>query len=114
MKEKIQDLAVEDFIQLLKNLQTQYLEPQIKTIMKGELAELHSKIMLGFPKDENGDPDILGHRNYHEALIEQSKARTEYWQKLTFELSKWGLLGLLAWMVHEMWSAFLRGPKPGG
>lgn len=109
---KIQDMTVEEFMTLLKDLQTQYLEPQIKVIVQCEIAEMRSDVMAGYPLDSRGNPDVAGHRSFHEALIEQAKARTEYWRKMTFELIKYGLLGFLAWQLRESWIAFLRGPKP--
>lgn len=63
----------------------------------------------GFPL-KDGKPDLVGHRDYHETLIEQAKARTAFWRKLTFELAKWGLLGFLGWAVFQLWVAFLHGP----
>lgn len=62
--------------------------------------------LKGFPND-----DPLSHREYHEAKIEQIKSRAEFWKKMTFELSKMGLLGFVAWVVYSMWISFLHGPK---
>lgn len=66
---------------------------------------------LAFPKNEDGLPDFAGHCSAHEQFIAESRARTEFWNKLRFELVKWGLLGLLGWLlVKVVWPAFLRGP----
>jgi len=60
----------------------------------------------GFP---NNDPK--GHREYHEARINEINNRAEFWRKMTFELSKWGLVGFLGWAALAMWQSFLHGPK---
>lgn len=109
---KIQDMTVEEFMQLLKDLQRQYLEPQIKVIVQGEIADMRADILAGYPKDKDGNPDVSGHRYYHESLMENEKNKAEFWRKLTFELSKWGLICFAGWILIELWQAFLRGPKP--
>lgn len=55
-----------------------------------------------------GDPH--GHRSAHEASIRKAEARAEFWKKMTFELSKWGLFGFLGWAAFHLWNAFLHGP----
>lgn len=108
---KIQDMTVEEFMALLKDLQTKYLEPKIKVIVQGEIAEMRADVMAGYPLDSRGMPDVTGHRSFHEALIEQAKSRAEFWRKMTFELIKYGLIGFIAWQLRESWVAFLKGPK---
>ena len=66
--------------------------------------------LAGYPLDKDGKPDIAGHRSYHEELIEQERARTEYWRKMTFELTKYGLIGFVLWAITQLWIAFIRGP----
>lgn len=66
--------------------------------------------LAGYPLDKDGKPDIAGHRSYHEELIEQERARTEYWRKMTFELTKYGLIGFALWALTQLWIAFVRGP----
>lgn len=73
--------------------------------MLQRLEEKIDAVMAGFPGD-----DPLGHRRYHEADIERVKARTEFFRKLFFELSKYGLLGLSGWLFMLAWRAFLKGP----
>ena len=55
-----------------------------------------------------GDPH--GHRAAHEASIRRAEARFEFWKKMSFELSKWGLFGFLGWAALQLWNAFLHGP----
>ena len=59
-----------------------------------------------FPAD-----DPAGHRAYHDEVIAIARARKEFWQKLLFELAKWGLLGFVAWLVLAGWRDFLKGPN---
>ncbi len=56
----------------------------------------------------DGDPD--GHRRAHEAAIAQAEARAAFWQKMLFEVTKYGLFGLLGWLAYHAWVAFLQGP----
>ena len=69
-----------------------------------ELLSAVEALKRGFPND---DPD--GHRLYHEAVIETERARKEFWQRLTFELAKWWLLGFIGWSATQLWAGFLRG-----
>lgn len=73
-----------------------------------QLAEQLEQMSLAFPGG-----DTAGHRLYHEEVIASMKARKEFWQKLTFELVKWGLLGFLGWMILQIWKGVLLGPKGG-
>ena len=59
-----------------------------------------------FPAD-----DPAGHRAYHDEVIAIARARKEFWQKLLFELAKWGLLGFAAWLVVAGWRDLLKGPN---
>ena len=56
-----------------------------------------------------GDPH--GHRTHHEALIQKAEQRAEFWKKMSFELSRWGLLGFVGWVLYSLWKSFLLGPK---
>jgi hypothetical protein len=56
-----------------------------------------------------GDPN--GHRVYHEEVISQVKAKKEFWNKLAFELAKYGLIGFVGWMIIQLWHGVLVGPK---
>lgn len=59
-----------------------------------------------FPND---DPD--GHRRFHEAEIRRAEARAEFWEKMRFEVVKWGLFGFLGWAAYQLWIAFIHGPQ---
>ena len=71
-----------------------------------ELAQMVTSIMeRSFPE---GDPE--GHRKYHEASINRAESNAKFWQTMSLELSKWGLIGFLGWAVYALWGAFLQGP----
>lgn len=67
------------------------------------IADLLAK---AFP---DGDPD--GHRRYHEASIKQAEARAKMWADVQVSTAKWGIVGVLGWMVFSLWTAFLQGPS---
>jgi hypothetical protein len=70
-----------------------------------ELAEEIATLMRkAFPE---GDPD--GHRRHHELVIKQAEARAAFWQKMSFEISRWGLIGFLGWAAIALWKSFLVG-----
>ena len=60
-------------------------------VLADEIAHLMSK---SFPQ---GDPE--GHRAYHEASIKRAEANAEFWSKMRFEISKWGLIGFSGWFI---------------
>ena len=60
-------------------------------VLAEEIAKLMNK---AFPE---GDPE--GHRAYHDASIKAAKDRADFWAKMRFEISKWGLIGFLGWSV---------------
>lgn len=72
-----------------------------------ELADAIARLMKeAFPE---GDPD--GHRRHHELVIKQAEEKAEFWQKMRYELSKWGLIGFLGWVVVQLWNGVLAGPS---
>ncbi|WP_417070840.1 hypothetical protein [Niveibacterium terrae] len=61
-------------------------------------------IEQGFPDD-----DPSGHRAYHEAIIRRAEQRAEFWQKLSVELAKWGLIGFLGWLAVAAYHEAMKG-----
>jgi hypothetical protein len=102
-------------IQLLKEMiqhQSEAMEKQnivLADISKklAEVISLADCLSKGFP---GGDPN--GHRVYHEALIHRVEARAEFWQKLLFELTKWGVILFIGWAFAALWRAAISVPKP--
>lgn len=61
-------------------------------------------------KDSFPGGDAEGHRRYHEETITAIEARAEFWKKMLFEVTKYGLFGVLGWLAYTVWVAFLHGP----
>ena len=71
------------------------------------LAEAVSTLMIrSFPE---GDAD--GHKKAHEAQMKAIEARAEFWKKMLFEITKYGVIGVLGWLALKLWVAFLAGPS---
>ena len=56
----------------------------------------------------DGDPD--GHRKAHESQMRAIEARAEFWKKMLFEITKYGVIGVVGWLAIKVWTAFLAGP----
>lgn len=87
------------------------LHARLTQHMTNETLELAEAITLltrnAFPQ---GDPD--GHRRHHELVIKQAEDKAQFWEKMKFELIRWGLIGFLGWAAVAMWRSFLLGaPK---
>ena len=54
------------------------------------------KILLD---DAFPDGDADGHRRYHQAQIIALENRAEFWKKMQYEITKWGLIGFIGWFV---------------
>lgn len=63
-------------------------------------AELIGQAMSGFP---GGDPK--GHCEAHLADMQRIKDRAEFWKKMTFELSKLGIVGFAGWVLYAFLTA---------
>jgi hypothetical protein len=86
--------------------QSQTLTDHINTEPQ-EWAELMREALgSAFP---DGDAD--GHRRYHEETISALEARSKFWRKMVFEVTKYGLFGVLGWLAYTVWVAFLHGPQ---
>ena len=91
---------------LIENNEThEETRTQLLNHMRGEDAIL-AQFKGAFP---GGDP--IGHCEWHEAEIARIRARKDFWQKMTFELAKWGLIGFLGWLFLQLWHGALQGPK---
>jgi hypothetical protein len=51
--------------------------------------------------DSFPEGDAIGHRKAHEAQIKAFEDRAEFWKKMLFELTKWGLIGFLTWILFS-------------
>ena len=72
-----------------------------------EWADLLEDMMgKAFP---NGDPE--GHREAHESQMAAIRDRAAFWKTMLIEVSKYGILGVLGWLVFHAWAAFVKGPQ---
>lgn len=55
------------------------------------------------------DPE--GHRKAHEAWLAEVRERKEFYSMLKKELAKYGLLGLVSWLLFLAWNGILKGPQ---
>ena len=72
-------------------------------LLAEEIAKLINK---AFPGE-----DPLGHRTYHETQMQAAADRAAFWKAMRIEISKWGIIGLLGWLVYAAWISFLKGPR---
>ena len=72
------------------------------------LALAASVVALTLKAFPEGDAD--GHKKAHEAQMAAVEARAEFWKKMLFEVTKYGVLGVLGWLAVKIWLAFLDGP----
>jgi hypothetical protein len=70
------------------------------------MEEKIDRVTAGFP---GGDPE--GHRRYHDAVIKKAESRAAFFEKLHYELAKYGLIGFCGWLFYAAWTALLKGPK---
>jgi hypothetical protein len=98
-------------LSLVQNIHDNQLELQktlnrhIQTEPEEWAAALRSLMNDAFPE---GDAD--GHRMAHEAQMREIENRAAFWEKMRFEIMKWGLIGFLGWAAVQLWLSFLHGP----
>lgn len=60
------------------------------------------------------DGDMDGHKAYHQAAIDRLKKKAEFWEKMKYELMRWGLFGFICWAIlffgNAAWLRLLEGP----
>ena len=60
-----------------------------------ELHQINSRLVRAFPDDEEGGPDLDGHRKYHEQMIKAAMEQERFWREMRLDLAKKGAWGLL-------------------
>lgn len=73
------------------------LDAQLKELL-GEVRRFHG----AFPRTDDGECDLDGHRKYHEALIVAANEQAEFWRDLRRDLAKkgaWSLLLLICGLI---------------
>lgn len=84
----------------------QDLQEQLNLHLRDESVALQT-LVRALPSKPDGTPDIDGHREYHASLIEEAKARAEFWRDLRMELLRkglWGVLGMLGFLIMYWWN----------
>ena len=89
---------------------TNAVKIEMQIVIQEVLLQLHS-VKSAFPKDSNGEPEYEGHKTYHEARLKEIEARTDFTRKLTFEITKWGLLGFLGWLGVQLFNVGIESLK---
>ena len=85
------------------------LRDELRKHISEETDEIAEAITINMNKAfPGGDPD--GHRLAHEETMRIIHDRAEFWQKLLFEISKYGLIGVVSWLSFVIWTGFLKGP----
>lgn len=76
-----------------------------------EIKEMFTDVNSAFLVDQRSNkPDYVGHAAAHMAWIDAQRARKDFWNKMSFELTKWGLLGFLGWLLASaVWPAIVKG-----
>lgn len=101
--------SIHDDVQDVKKTQKEMgetLTDHINTEPQEWADQLTLMMKSAFP---NGDPD--GHRKAHEDEMATIAARAEFWKKMLFEVSKYGVIGVVGWLAYTIWVAFLQGPS---
>lgn len=78
----------------ITELEARQIQEKLVEILK-EVKKLHG----AFPRTEEGETDIEGHRKYHEAMIKSAVAQEEFWRELRLDIAKKGVWGLLIIVV---------------
>lgn len=97
-----------ELIELIREIYVNQLaiDAKLTQHMREETVELTNEIaqllIRSFP---DGDPD--GHRRRHESELKQAEAKAAFWEKMAFEITKWGLLGFLGWVNVEIYKIVL-------
>lgn len=101
--------AIHEDLQEVKTTQKKMgdtLTDHINTEPQEWAEQLSMMMKSAFP---NGDPD--GHRKAHEDDMAAIAARADFWRKMLFEVTKYGLFGVLGWLAYTVWAAFVQGPS---
>lgn len=76
---------------LKTDLDTRHVQNSLT--LKG-VSDKVDEVLRGFPE---GDPE--SHRRFHEAVIEQAKAREKFWREISLKLVEKGIWAALIFLV---------------
>lgn len=83
---------------------------KLDSVLEGHMCREEAAIndwMNSLPKKPDGKPDVEGHRDYHQELIEEARARKTMWRELRTEILKkgtWGIVLVLTALVMYWWN----------
>ena len=86
----------------------------IETTLMGHMEREEAAIekwMDSLPKTVEGNPDVAGHRLFHQELIEESRERKKMWRELRNELlkkSSWAVVAVIGALVAYWWNHEIR------
>lgn len=95
-------MRVHDMVSTIDTKLSQHITTEAESLA----SNLKTLMDSAFPEG-----DAAGHRRVHEADILRVEASAQFWQKMKFEITRYGLLGFLAWSMYYLWKAFLKGPQ---
>lgn len=85
-------------------------QAELEAKLDGHMTREESAIgrwMDSLPKRPDGAPDVDGHREYHQALIEESRSRAQMWRELRTEILKkgtWGVVMVIGALIAYWWN----------
>lgn len=87
--------ALQDLTVAIKALKTDLDRRHAQnSVTLEEVSVKVDKVLLGFPE---GDPE--SHRRFHEAVIEQAKAREKFWREISLKLVEKGIWAAMIFLV---------------
>ena len=104
-----EDVEIIGLLNTILQRQDRFLEQHmaLQDHLNKHISDEALALTRALPSKPDGSPDVDGHREYHASLIEEAKARTEFWRELRLELVRkgfWGLMGVLAFLVMYWWN----------
>lgn len=70
------------------------------------------EIERAFLEDHQGRPDFNGHHTDHSVRAKAGAWWADVRNKTTTKLIEWSAVALTAWVMLQIWTAFLKGPTP--
>jgi len=57
------------------------------------------------------DGDVARHKQMQITALEKAEASSKFYRDIAASVAKWGLAGLIGFVVYAIWRAILEGPK---
>jgi hypothetical protein len=85
------------------------LDAKLSTHISEEMSEIGKAIDMAFIASMPGG-DSFAHRKIHEDMARTISDRADFWHRMLFEVTKFGAIGAVSWLVYTLWVAFIHGP----